>query len=90
MKGWILALLLLLTLGGCSADDTAVTQPVPDALPVEQEADEPTKPDTPVVEQEANKPTKPDTPASQPEEKPTVGSSDCRPNAGGPGSGVVG
>lgn len=75
MKGWILALLLLLTLGGCSADDTAVTQPVPDTLPVEQEADEPTKPDTP---------------ASQPE-KPTIGSStDCRPNAGGPGSGVVG
>lgn len=75
MKGWILALLLLLTLVGCSADDTEVTQPVSDALPVEQEADEPTKPDTP---------------ASQPEEKPTVGSSDCRPNAGGPGSGVVG
>lgn len=75
MKGWILALLLLLTLVGCSADDTEVT---PSAL------------DRPVVEQEANKPTKPDTQASQPEEKPTVGSSDCRPNAGGPGSGVVG
>lgn len=90
MKGWILALLLLLTLVGCSADDTEVIQPVSDALPVEQEANKPTKPDTPVVEQEANKPTKPDTQASQPEEKPTVGSSDCRPNAGGPGSGVVG
>ena len=74
MKGWILALLLLLTLGGCSADDTAVTTTVPDALPVEQE-----------VEQ-----TKPDTQTRQPE-KPTIGSStDCRPNAGGPGSGVVG
>lgn len=72
MKGWILTLLLLLTLSGCSADDTAVIQPVPDALPVEQEAD---------------KPTKPDTPASQPEEKPTIGSSVCQPNAG---SGVVG
>ena len=46
MKGWILALLLLLTLGGCSADDTAVTTTVPDALPVEQEAVEQTKPDT--------------------------------------------
>ena len=70
MKGWILALLLLLTLGGCSADDTAVTTTVPDALAVEQ--------------------TKPDTQTSQPE-KPTIGSStDCRPNAGGPGSGVVG
>ena len=70
MKGWILALLLLLTLGGCSADDTAVTTTVPDALPVEQ--------------------TKPDTQTRQPE-KPTIGSStDCRPNAGGPGSGVVG
>ena len=44
MKGWILALLLLLTLGGCSADDTAVTTTVPDALPVEQEAVEQTKP----------------------------------------------
>ena len=61
MKGWILALLLLLTLGGCSA-----------------------------VEQEAVEQTKPDTQTSQPE-KPTIGSStDCRPNAGGPGSGVVG
>ena len=60
---------------GWSADDTAVTTTVPDALPVEQEA----------VEQ-----TKPDTQTSQPE-KPTIGSStDCRPNAGGPGSGVVG
>ena len=75
MKGWILALLLLLTLGGCSDDATAVTTTVPDALPVEQEA----------VEQ-----TKPDTQTRQPE-KPTIGSStDCRPNAGGPGSGVVG
>ena len=47
MKGWILALLLLLTLGGCSADDTAVTTTVPDALPVEQEVAEQTKnPDT--------------------------------------------
>lgn len=57
MKGWILALLLLLTLGGCSADDTAVTTTVPDALPVEQEA----------VEQ-----TKPDTQTSQPENRPSA------------------
>ena len=72
MKGWILALLLLLTLGGCSADDTAVTTTVPDALPVEQE----------VVEQ-----TKPDTQTAKPAGKPTIGSStDCRPNVGGPGS----
>ena len=75
MKGWILALLLLLTLGGCSADVTAVTTTVPDALPVEQE----------VVEQ-----TKPASQTSQPE-KPTIGSrADCRANVGGPGSGVVG